>query len=850
MEYKRLKLFIEFIAPKTLTFTICPYTDVNNKLVVGERELDSRDQLKECVEKWKKYITVPALRIIEKVQETFAKHYPNLKQQHHKEISEWKKSVAEYDHDLEILLNEYKKTICLNIKDFSTDLLMDFLPNDERFTTLFTSIIDKPSRDAKDTELGQVPLVELLIQRELQGIPFWLTRTYDSKTFWMSRYALSIIPYIKASNTFPPKIDNDVRVISITRPTSDLVPFFPFEERLFKEVKYTETKWKMIDGIFGKLDDPNNGDFMKISKHFEGVTRNEFRQNLRRKDGNTPNLIYYQGHWQNMENDGETTPHLFFSKPDAFVADIEELKEPTPLLSGVKPNEHKNSVLIMHACGSAAQDDNNSYIEKYITERSIFIGTNFPILSREKQGSNSIFENFILRKDDYLAHSVLRSNSFEPIESLDSLNFDENTIDEIYHKTAFCQFGDVRANFKRSPGVSGDNVSKIKIKTTDRWKNGLEKLGIKESDGFNYSFDRKISEYVPSIEFTLSADVIQIGLVPLATAIEFCENSDEYKIIGPAFTSNDTIDIISTKYKTKEEFIDSWISLAKQNKKIKIGVLNTKLTSFYFIKNVLFNELVISKKVDKSVYTSMIYQNAEYKKARNIKQLKNNEWMKELDIVLDLYSTKEERNKSLNVIFKNIESLVANNLNITTIPRGIFIVRSDILCEDESLSSLKEFFNLYNKKIDEKNIQDNEAIPLKTFDKTKKEHWYAIKAFADRCVNDNQSEFEVHDFYCCNYFCSKQIIINSAQHIFSKYNKFVHPSKIEAIVAGIEKITNKFVENINIIECEYIYLEDLLKLIYSLNKDEIHTVITDNEIKEFKIYLKNEYENIYNQNCR
>ena len=214
------------------------------------------------------------------------------------------------------------------------------------------------------------------------------------------------------------------------------------------------------------LKDPTQ---LKPSKQmgFRGVTLAHLRRALEQKP--TPNLVYYRGHWDN--SCPEKRPSLLTQNtpipPPSMRVSLLSLHLQVPLLGVAPAVQHHDSLFIMDACSSASAAD-QGFVQEYLSNQKVFLGASYPLLDGDHGSSAILFlRTALLRANThYLAHSLLEAMRMET-----SLDGDEIDYEDLYRKSAYALFGDVRTHLALTYDDSTqDNITSItlKVNTTHR----------------------------------------------------------------------------------------------------------------------------------------------------------------------------------------------------------------------------------------------------------------------------------------------------------------------------------------------------------------------------------------------
>lgn len=650
--------------------------------------------------------------------------------------------------------NKFMIEIGKVIYNYSATLLNDIFPDykqEQNFWTIFDKYIDKPSKPPEDGILLQIQT-----DCELAIIPWWLCRTMDEETLWCCRYAIGFAPFTRAIQ--PPTISfNDLRILSITRPTEDTCLCLPITPKTFEEaeLRYKEgdLKWEMLDGYIKHVKDPKRGVFFSIERNrtshkFKGICKNDI---LTIKKNYEPNIWFYHGHWENKTSNIGCPPPTIFLHNEMKHSNKDSRGLPASLLKHIAPpSDHKDSVFIMNACSSGSEPNISNFITEYLETKSLFFGTNYSILANMPNSSASLLLEGIIKdgKSKYLAHILLNSQRLKT-----KLNNDNDGIDyvELYSKAALCLFGDVRANLGFIfDEVKGDNISPLLLKITKEWQNIFEDLFNINSDtiGSGFSFSGIEAEGLASTaDYILSKDRPELAICPLATAIRLCENDpDEYIILGPAITSVSMVNLASEKTKPYSNFKEMITTSFRGNKEIIIGLRKPTLTSSYMVNLLINNHLNnIEKNAEKVLLFIRKFVKYRYE-SEGYDFINNEEHQKEVDAFLVLFEDNEKIENSQNTKFvlKDIETAVAEILN-DILPRGVFLGNKKALNNEYFKNIFDEFFKKYNNILNEKvganskdgyvNVQNVKGFF--TYSETNPRFLRAIKKFYDKAMFHN-----------------------------------------------------------------------------------------------------------------
>jgi hypothetical protein len=722
------------------------------------------------------------------------------------------------------------------VEYFSAKLLNTFLPLDSQFWGTFNELIEYPTREAfSETETEnpwlKVPLLQLRVAETVLLIPWWITRTQDLNSLWCTRYALAVSPSLR--RTKAPNIDfsakNPLHILTVTRPTSDLQQWMPIDPEIAQIYsKDARLVWRMVDGFLGVDDQPRPDRFESdnVSAEFEGVDINLLKDSL--KQEKRPNLVFYQGHWKNRLNTETqvSRPFIYLHDPKpTSSADPQVPSAPTlpvPLLDTIEPKVYAESVLIMNACNSAAPLERATYIQDFIDQHSVFIGANYPLVAHgEGTSIGPLLTNLIDNK--HLAHTLLQANQLE--KPAHQKHFNPR---HLYFKAALCLFGDVRAHlFLKWNTTTQDNVTPIQLVLTNRWKEGFEKLQLKHSKGLTFRMDIP-ANYAPTDKFAMTDKGVQIAITPLATAIDLC-NSDagHYRILGPAFTSRQSVAIVSRKIHSLQKLAESLEKAWIDGVPLRVGILATRLTSTFMLKGVILEDAFPDRQpqwLTLSNWPKLITYHPAFSQGNSVDVLKD-EFLDSVDLTLILHEDPEKVvEKKLFVISEDLETKTATRLGLKTkrLPRGIFITKRENLVNEADASAVEEFCNLYNDRVlsfEESaeeypfNVESTHDIPLYTFGRANRHDLQAIKAFAE-------TSFFAHEPFDWNNFAYVPVITSDkALTVVSELGKCLDDLKRramsdeDALKIGQEIMACERTLQLNVSRSEWWTRRDLIKLV-------------------------------------
>lgn len=640
------------------------------------------------------------------------------------------------------------------VEYFSAKVLNAFLPSNAEFWEKFNELIEVPTREAfsgKEIENPwlKVPLLQLRVAENVLSIPWWITRTQDLNSLWCSRYALAVSPSLR--RTTAPNIEfsaqNPLHILTVTRPTSDLKDWIPITAEIAEIYsKDTRLVWRLVDGFLGVDDQPLPDRFENdtVPAEFEGVDINLLTDSLKEKK--KPNLVFYQGHWKNRLN-AETQvsrPFIYLHDPrptstlDPQIRSAPSL--PVPLLDIIEPKDYAESVLIMNACNSAAPLERATYIQDFIDQHSVFIGASYPLVAYGEGSSiGPLLTNLIDNK--HLAHTLLQANQLE--KPIGQKHFNPR---DLYFKAALCLFGDVRAHlFLRWDTTTQDNVTQIQLVLTTRWRKGFERLQLKHSRGLTFRMDIP-ENYAPTENFAMTGSGVQIAITPLATAIDLC-NSDagHYKILGPAFTSKESVAIVSRKIKTLQQLSEALEKAWTDRIPLRVGILAARLTSTFMLKEVMLEDTFPGNRPEwltLSNWPKFVTYHPAFSQGNSADMLKD-EFLDSVDLTLILHEDREKViEEGLSFISEDLETQTAKRLGVKTerLPRGIFITKRENLVNEADAAAVEEFCDLYNQRVSSFEESEEEFpfgvetthdIPLYTYARANRHDVDAIKIFAE-----------------------------------------------------------------------------------------------------------------------
>jgi hypothetical protein len=645
-----------------------------------------------------------------------------------------------------------------SIVSLSYDLLQKFLPEEDTdFCRVLIKELDTPTLVARGSDdpnsWWDIPLVQLRIERELLCIPWWLARTYDKTSLWCGRYALAVSPSLH--DTEPPAMlmekEGGVHILSITRPTFDLQKWFPISQATANDalglISEGVLSWRLLDGVLGdeNLESVKTDLFEEsttVPKIFKGVDKDTVRNAVFSKQ-RRPNVVVYQGHWFNEWKDTfEDPPFLglhdgrFQSKPESL-SFLSTGVLPVPLLDFV-PDKSQHKILIMNACDSAAPINQGRLIQKYIEARSVFIGANYPLLADNSGPSLDSLIRSILR-NRYLAHAVSEVNTLET-----DLNSPTVDVREVFRKAGLCLFGDVQTSLrKKFDETVNDNLARLTMKLTDKWAIELHRLGLRTYEGM--TFITNPDDKPPDWNFRLTGPSPELALVPLVVAIDLCNSEqDDYVILGPAFSSAESVALVAPKFKDWAAFENHLALCIRSNKRLAVGLLAKRLTSTYMTELFLRGRM---EKVYRSVTGNTLPGNEIWDRfikrsyARDAQKLKDSSFVKKMDLSLVLDASTETLETLGKVLAPDVETQVADLLSLKEklLPRGILITRREYLEAQNESEEILNFCHAFNTKVEEiskfppANSADGQpdSIALPTAGKANPEHLNSIRTFAE-----------------------------------------------------------------------------------------------------------------------
>ncbi|MDP8206585.1 MAG: hypothetical protein P9L92_07995 [Candidatus Electryonea clarkiae] len=728
-------------------------------------------------------------------------------------------SSQEWVDELNIAKTRYRVELGRFILKCSKKIYYNIMPlENDIFWDKFQEIVDFPTLNAlksQEDRKYEIPLLQIRIGEDLLNIPWWLSRTADQKSIWCCRYAFAIS---SLGDTYPPKLKfDDLKILTITRPTFDLNSF-PLKEEMIEILlslfNQDSCKWNFLDGEIENIDQLNsikeNGDF-DTRRSFQGITDIQVRDLISSRSTISPNLIFYNGHWDcelvdnlhvaniYFDNEQGLTVHDFLKKDSRWVTGF---LTGAPLLNTIPPDNCKDSLIIMNACRSAVMQDHGATILEYISKGSLFVGSNFSLLSDVEGSSANDFLMTVLKNqgNQFVSHSLLQAQVLtDDLVNGDDKN--EKKMCELYQKTSLCIFGDVRAHLSLPyDSRTKDNILPVKLIITDRWQPSFDELEINPKGGLTYRII-KYETVTPITSFALRDEEIEIGLAPLATAIRLCVEDSNYVILGPAFASSGSIGLASKNIKNFQEFKSMLIKSFEDKKVMNIAILQKKLTSTFmirtFIKHILLeNGGIKNDQIDKE-YIKIIneIEILSIEKLNNILVTRN---INKYDCVLLLGNDLIDlsKNHAYNIISNNIEDVTASLLELPgkIIPRGIFICKRGSLANHEWKPFFEEFFAEYNSGVSKiKNegsktirYESEKDLPLLSYSKSDPNHLLAIKLIAESNFFNLPSVFDWDNFAFRNH-----ISIQKLKDYIGNYQ-----TKIE----GTEKQKSIFSENLEVMK--------------------------------------------------
>lgn len=675
--------------------------------------------------------------------------------------------------------DSYMMTIGKSIVKISSNILHLLLPEkNDQFWRVFEEQIEIPTTKAlqridgdKNAWMG-IPLLQIRIDEDLLGLPWWLSRTCDLKSLWCCRYALAVSPH---GETSPPKMKfSDLRILTITRATYDLEAF-PLKRDIIKLleslINTSPLKWRLMDGVFGDLSQSEASSSVlndaPSKEDFQGVSSDLVRD-LLDIPSESPNFIYYHGH-SKLESDeqGFSQPHLYFHDDSIISPDIDfktllvdyesfyGLLAGSPLLEIMPPSLCRDSILIMNTCGSAINCNQSEYIQKYINEKSLFIGSNYSLLDDpDGSSANNFLENILRNREQFIAHCLLYAQLYNGI----SHPINNSQLCEIYKKASLCLFGDVRANLiLKFDDEFKDNVIPIKLLITDRWKLGFEQLGISHSRNLSFLVVGE-EEHPPSYNFVLSDGQVKIALAPLSVAIDLCiVDPANYIILGSAFSSSGSVGLVSQKIVDWNKLKEKIETYYQSRKTFYIGILKERLTSTFMVLAVFYNKLnqfFGKEKVDK-IFRDVVKLKSVKLETGKPKFL-DSSFLNEVDITLVLDEEIEAvKARGLHILSEDVETEAARVLGISggIIPRGVFLTRKNWFRKPDDKPAIIEFCNNFNIKVGEfkqqgKKIEiaSKKDIPLYTYNKNDPSELKAIKTIAESGFFGSNISFDWTNF--------------------------------------------------------------------------------------------------------
>src|SRR5206468_2691958 len=75
---------------------------------------------------------------------------------------------------------------------------------------------------------------------------------------------------------------------------------------------------------------------------------------------------------------------------------------------------------------------------------------------------------------------------------------------------------------------------------------------------------------------------VELAIPPLAVSIDLClSDPGNYVILGPAFSSKESVALVSKRFKSSEEMSQEVLKRNKEGQEFQIGILAPRLTSTY-----------------------------------------------------------------------------------------------------------------------------------------------------------------------------------------------------------------------------------------------------------------------------
>jgi hypothetical protein len=760
---KRLKLAISYEhAHKGLAFTLSELMGKQRVLIKKELVKVKKETIEQKGDEW--------LRTVKDYEEQFGDTCRALKARLEAEgrgkgiddgdilgyvcsHEDWTSTVNKASTSLADKIGQY-------IIDFSYELLAQLLPDESsEFCRVFNNELDIPIEEAYESGKPEawlnMPLLQLRVDSDILCLPWWLARTYDRKSIWCCRYALAVSPTL--DDTDPPAIlleeGGGVHILSITRPTFDLHPWFPISQdtatAAYPFISDGVLTWRLLDGVIGDQY-VNHGqsdlnEQAKLSGGFRGVGMRSVREALRSRE-KTPNLVVYQGHWVNdtLDDVAEEPPYLGLddgrnqrsSKSDTSLP-LSGTMLPVPLLTLI-PAKTENKILIMNACSSGAALNQGRVIQKYIEARSVFIGANYPLLADLSGPSVDALLRAILR-NRYLAHALSETNWLQT-----DLRGDSPDASEVFQKAGLCLFGDVRTSLlSEMDEKTGDNLARLTMKLTDKWADALDRLGLRDYAGM--TFITHPEDLSPARDFSLTDTGAQLALAPLVVAIDLCNaGQGRYVILGPAFSSTESVAVVSKKFETWDDFNEELKRRILDNKQMVLGLLTNRLTSTYMTE-VLMRDVMTSKHKDLSAehlwrkFIKKYY--AFFDGQGDAKRLANPSFIKNVDLSLVLNEPRATLSKLGNVLTEDLETQVVKLLGLegNVLPRGILLTTRECLRSEKQRDEIIEFCNEFNKRVQKTKDQPGsdpadglpDVLALFTCERANSDHLSAIRQFAE-----------------------------------------------------------------------------------------------------------------------
>jgi hypothetical protein len=335
--------------------------------------------------------------------------------------------------------------------------------------------------------------------------------------------------------------------------------------------------------------------------------------------------------------------------------------------------------------------------------------------------------------------------------------------------------------------------------------------------------------YIPSPPkgYSATADYAQalarskgIAVVPTAVALNLCiQQLGAYKILGPAFTSLQSVSLGSANFSSEDELVAALEDRCRRGSRFGLAVLEPIMTSTFMARRALTRLLINAHvKLDAARLAPCFVDRLNESELHEIRRAENvvDSFVVERSIGREGRDMDESNMlqhpdarsadstviltanppKPYTIIMGNLEAKIAPELhpNLKTIPRAVFLMRREDWEKENVRAAVEEFCDDFNQCIGNvNNTNGPKDIPCLTLKRSNPIETLALQRFAETGFFGRHS-FPWDEFACTLYIAESDLELWEHLTILSperdkKYGEEYHQADME----GFRQCARRFV---------------------------------------------------------